>query len=54
MSNSTPGAAGIVAIIVAVVVVSEVITITTDAVVHWPFVAGGVLVGLLAVKSING
>jgi hypothetical protein len=52
-SNGVPGASGIVAIIVGTIVVSEIITEVTGTTIHWLFVIPGILMGLLAVKSIN-
>jgi hypothetical protein len=44
--NLTPGAGGIGVIIFGVVVASEMITICTGSVIHWPFVVGGIVAGL--------
>jgi hypothetical protein len=52
--NSVPGASGISGIVVAVLMVSVVISEVTHTYSHWPFVILGLLVGLMAVKSING
>ena len=53
MGNSVPGAAGIAGICLACVAVSEIITLVTGMYSHWVFVGLGILVGLLAVRSIN-
>ena len=45
---------GINAIIVGVIGVSTIVTLTTGAYVHWIFSLLGIVVGLMAVKSING
>jgi len=47
------GAFGIGVVIVAVVGVSILITAVTGRYSHWPFVFGGIFVGLMAVKAIN-
>ena len=49
-SSSTPG---IGLLILGFLVVSEVITLATGEVIHWPFVVAGIVVGLMAVSSIN-
>ena len=50
MRNLDPG---IGAIIAAVIGVSVVITAVTGSVIHWPIIAGGVLAGLLASRSVR-
>lgn len=51
--SGIPGAAGIGAIIVGLVVVGEAITLVTGAYSHWPFLALAIVVSLMAVHSIN-
>jgi hypothetical protein len=45
---------GIAAIVAGTIIVSAVITIVTGGTLHWPFVLLGIVVGLMAVASING
>ena len=52
--HSTPGKTGLIAIIVGVLSVSALITVLTDSVIHWFPVALGLVVGMMAVRSING
>jgi hypothetical protein len=51
--SSPPGADGIFGIIVGTLAVSAIITEVTGTYSHWPFVLLGLIVGLMAVKSIN-
>jgi len=51
--HSIPGKTGIIAIVVGVVAVSALITLLTDSVLHWLPVAVGLVVGMMAVRSIN-
>ena len=51
--HSTPGKTGLVAISVGVVTVSVLITILTGSLLHWFPVAVGLVVGMMAVRSIN-
>lgn len=50
--GNSPGPAGII-IVVACLGVSWVISFVTGSYAHWPFVLAGIVVGLLAVSSIN-
>ena len=52
--HSTPGKTGLIAIIVGVLAVSALITMVTGSVIHWFPVALGLVVGMMAVRSING
>ncbi len=52
--DSSPDSSGIIAIIVGVVVVSTIITLLTNNLLHWLPVAVGLVVGLWAVQAING
>ena len=45
---------GIAAIVVGTIIVSAIITLVTEATWHWPIVLLGIVVGLMAVASING
>ncbi len=51
--GTTPGFAGIAGIVSAVIGVAAVITFVTGSFIHWPFIAGGIALGLLAVHSVN-
>ena len=51
--QSTPGKTGIIAIIVGVLAVSALITLVTGSLLHWFPVALGLVVGMMAVRSIN-
>jgi hypothetical protein len=51
--QSGPGVAGIYAIVAGVVVVSVIISEVAHIYSHWPFVILGIIVGLMAVSSIN-
>ena len=51
--HSTPGKTGIIAIIVGVLAVSALITLVTGSLLHWFPVALGLVVGMMAVRSIN-
>ena len=46
-------AAGIGGIVAGVLGVSVIITLVTGTVIHWPFIAGGILVGLMAAQSVR-
>jgi len=48
-----PGLSGVVAIIVASIVVSAMITVVTGQLLHWVALALAVLVGVWAVQAIN-
>ncbi|MDA0814218.1 MAG: hypothetical protein O3C21_17740 [Verrucomicrobia bacterium] len=52
--HSTPGKPGLIAIIVGVLAVSALITMVTNSVIHWFPVVLGLVVGMMAVRSING
>lgn len=52
--DPVPGLPGLVAIIVGVLVVSTLITLLLHCVAHWPPVILGIVVGIMAVKAING
>lgn len=51
--GSPTGSGGIIGIIAATIVVSEIITLTIGTYVHWLPVLLGIVVGLMAVSSIN-
>ena len=51
--HSTPGKPGLVAISVGVLAVSALITLVTGSLLHWFPVALGLVVGMMAVRSIN-
>ena len=51
--DSVPGAGGIAGIIAATIAASMMITGVTGSCIHWPFVLLGIVVGLMAVDSIN-
>jgi len=51
--SSVPGAAGIAALVAGLLVTCEAITIVTGSYSHWPLVLLGIVVGLMAVNSIN-
>lgn len=51
--GNSSGPAGTIIIVVACIVVSWVISFVTGSYAHWPFVLLGLIVGLLAVSSIN-
>ena len=53
MSQSIAGFGGLMAISVAVVAVSAVITFLTGTIDHWIPVVGGLGIGWLAIASIN-
>jgi hypothetical protein len=55
MSNTSPspGSSGVVGLVLGVIAASAGITLATGDVVHWPIVAGGVLVGLWTLKAIG-
>ena len=52
--NSVPGAGGIAGIIGLTILASVAITLVTGETIHWIFIAFGIVMGLVAVKSING
>ena len=52
-SNGTSMSTGVVAIILATIAVSEVITEITGSYSHWVFAALGILMGLRALRSIR-
>jgi len=51
--GNSPGPAGTIVIVVACLGVSWAISFVTGSYAHWPFVLAGIVVGLLAVSSIN-
>jgi hypothetical protein len=51
--NSVPGASGIFGIIIATLAVSVIMTGVTGSWTHWPILILAIVVGLMAVKSIN-
>jgi hypothetical protein len=51
--GSSSSAAGIAMIVLGVLVVSEIITQVTGSVIHWPFVLLGIVVGLMAARSVR-
>ena len=52
-SGSVPGASGIALIIFVSLVAAAAITQVTGSVSHWPIVIAGILVGLLAARSVR-
>ena len=50
-SNSTGD--GIATIVIGFIAASTIITLTTGSVFHWPFVLAGILVGLMAARSVR-
>lgn len=52
--EGTPGLAGIVWIIIAVLFVSLIITMVTGHIGHWLFILLSLVVGLWSVQSVNG
>jgi len=51
MGNS--GSSGLFGLVVGTLVVAVIISIVTGSHTHWPFVVGGIVVGLMATRSIR-
>ena len=51
--NSTPSCHSTAFFVAATLLVAEVMTRVTGSYVHWPFIILGIIVGLMAVQSIN-